>query len=60
LIYILQRTFGFDINQILAPFGISFDSNKFGSSFNWLLTPLNNSIDKAKDFWNLIWHNVPK
>ena len=60
LIYILQRIFGFDIGQILAPFGISINFDKFSSNFNWLLTPINNFVDKAKDFWNIIWRNVPK
>jgi len=60
LIYILQKYFGFDVSNILAPFGISFDFNEFASSFNWLLTPLNNVIDQIKNFLNSILGNLPK
>ena len=60
LFYALQRIFGFDVGKILAPFGISFDFNKFYSNFSWILTPINNFIDKAASFWKFIWHNVPQ
>ncbi len=59
-IYFLQQFFGFDINKILAPFGIFINFNKFASSFNWLLTPINHFLDQLKNFWDFIWHNVPK
>lgn len=59
-IYILQKFFNFDISQILAPFGISIDLNKFASGFNWLLTPINQGIEEIKNLWNAFWHNIPK
>ena len=60
LLYILQKYFGFNVSEILAPFGISFDFNKFSSNFNWLLTPLNNAIEQIKYFFISLWNNVPK
>lgn len=60
LIYILQRFFGFNLGQVLAPFGISFDSNNWGSGLNWLLGPINYYVDQIKIFLSFIWGNFPK
>jgi len=60
LIYILQRFFGFDIDKVLAPFGVSLNSGKWGFSFDWILGPLNYYIDKIKEFVVFIFGNLPK
>jgi len=59
LIYILQRFLGFNLNHILAPFGISF-SPDWESIFGWLLKPINYFTDQIKSFLTFIWHNIPK
>lgn len=59
-IYLLQKYFGFNIDKILAPFGISLNLNKLGLNLNWLLGPINNYIDQIKNFLNSIFQNVPK
>ena len=60
LIYISQRFFGFDLDKILAPFGISLNLNKWGSSLNWILGPVNYYIDQIKNFLNFISGNFTK
>lgn len=60
LIYLLQRFFGFSADQILAPFGISFNSGKWALSFNWLLGPANYYISQIEAFAAHAWQNVPK
>jgi len=59
-IYLLQRFFGFDIGQILKPFGLSVNLDKLYSSISWILTPISYLIDKAEKFFNFISGNVPK
>jgi hypothetical protein len=59
-IYLLQRLFGFNLNQILAPFGISFDISHWGLNLNWIMTPINYFVDQFKNLLNIIWANVPK
>ena len=60
LIYVLQRYFGFDPGKILSPFGISFDTSKWGSSFNWIFEPINYFIDKGLSIFSSLWAKVPK
>ena len=59
-IYILQKFFGFNLNQVLTPFGISFNSSKWGLGLNWLLGPINYFIEQIKTFLSFIWGNFPK
>jgi hypothetical protein len=51
LIYLLQRFFGFNLNQIFDPFGVNLD---------WLLNSLDYYTDRGKNFLNLIWENFIK
>jgi hypothetical protein len=60
LIYLLQRFFGFNLDQILAPFGISLNLNNWGQSFNWILEPINYYINIATSLFHSLWQNVPK
>jgi len=60
LIYFLQRFFGFDLNRILSPFGISLNLNKLYLSISWILLPINYLIDQVKNFLIYIWGNIPK
>ena len=61
LIYLLQRFFGFNLDQVLAPFGISFNSSKWsGLNLNWILGPANYYVDQIKNFMSYIWGNFPK
>jgi len=57
-VYVLQRFFGFNINEILAPFGISLNMGKWAFNFNDVLWPANTYIDKLRTFGNLIWQNM--
>jgi hypothetical protein len=59
-IYLLQRFFGFNLDQVLAPFGISLNSGKWGLNLNWILGPANYYIDQIKTFLTFIWGNFPK
>jgi len=59
-IYILKNFFNFDLSQVLAPFGITVDLNKFGSAFKWILTPIDQGINEIKNLWNAFWQNIPK
>ncbi|MCX6718528.1 MAG: hypothetical protein NTY81_02935 [Candidatus Staskawiczbacteria bacterium] len=60
LIYLLQRFFGLNLDEIFAHFGISLNSSKWGPSLNWLLSPVNYCTDQIISFFNFIWKNVPK
>ncbi len=60
LIYVLQRYFGFDVDKILSPFGVSVNVDKWNQSFDWILTPANYYLDQAKTFFNFIWGNFIK
>lgn len=60
LIYLLQRFFGFDVDKVLAPFGISLNINGWGSSFSWLTGPINYVIETGKSLINFISGNFPK
>jgi len=60
LIYLLQRFFGFNIDKILAPYGISLDINGWLSKLNWLLNPINYLINKGTSIFHSLWANVPK
>jgi len=60
LLYLLQRFFGFNIDNALASFGISLDLNKWVVKFNWIFSPANYYIDQARNFANYIWNNIPK
>jgi hypothetical protein len=51
LIYILQRFFGFNLNQVFGPFGINLD---------WILNPTDYFVNQAQNFLNNIWQNIPK
>lgn len=54
LIYLLQKFFGVNLNQILTPFGISFDINNESSWISWILNPFKYFIDQAKILLNFI------
>jgi len=60
IISLLQRFFGFNFSQILAPFGISLNLNNWGLNLNWILGPANYYIDQVKNFLNFIWENFFK
>jgi len=60
LIYLLQRFVGFNIDQILAPFGISFKSSTWGLNFNWLSNPIGYLTNQAETFFRFMWGNLPK
>ncbi len=59
-IYLLQRFFGFNLNNVLSPFGITVDLNKWQMNFGWLLSPLNYIANQADNFLNFIWQNITK
>ncbi len=60
VVTLLQRFFGFDIDQILSQFGIHLNLNKWILSFNWILGPADRYIDQIKNFLNFIWSRVLK
>ena len=60
LLYILQRFFGFDFDKVLAPFGVSLNTNNWGLNFNFITTPINYITGLIKPFINFILQNVPK
>ena len=60
MIFLLQRIFGFNIDEVLAHFGISLNLNEWASSLNWILGPANDYIDQAKSLFNGLLQNVPK
>jgi hypothetical protein len=51
LIYLLQRFFGFNLDQILTPFGISLNLSKW--NFNWILESAKYYTNQAKIFLNI-------
>ena len=59
-LYLLQRFFGFDIDKILAPFGISLNLKGWGFNLDWLLGPAGYFIDKTKDIFGYALQNIPK
>lgn len=60
LIYLLQRFLGFNFGQILAPFGISFNSSKWGLNLNWVSGSINFFINKLESFFSYLLGNLPK
>ena len=60
LLYILNRFTGFDFNQILSSFGISFNLSKWNINMDWILDPINNNLDKIIKIFSDLWENVPK
>ena len=58
-IYLLQRFFGFDLSNVLSPFGISLNLGKWNLGINWILGPTNYYIEQIKTFLNFIWGNFP-
>ena len=60
LLYLLQRFFGFNIDQVLTPFGISLKSSSWNMNLNWILGPANYYVDQIKNFSTFIWGNFPK
>ena len=60
LIYLLQRFFGFSLDQMLAPFGISLNLNKWALNLGWLLAPINYFINQIGSIFHVMWGNVPK
>lgn len=59
-IYLLQRYLGFDINKILAPFGVSINSQKWNFNISWIFAPVNYCINLVNNFLKHIWSNTPK
>ena len=59
-LYFLQKLFGFNLNQLLTPLGISFDLNKWIDSFGWILSPATYYMEKIKSFFVYILGNYPK
>lgn len=60
LAYLLQRLFGFSIDKLLEPFGVSLGIDSWISKIEWIFSPLNSFVEKIKSFINYIWANVPK
>ena len=60
LIYLLQRFFGFSLDQILAPFGISFNLNNWGFNLDWIMNPINSLINQSESFTKPFLNNLPK
>ncbi|MCX6722279.1 MAG: hypothetical protein NTY04_03790 [Candidatus Staskawiczbacteria bacterium] len=60
LIYLLQRFLGFDVDKVLAPFGVSLNISNWGSSFSWITGPLTSIVDQAKGLISFITGNFPK
>lgn len=58
-IYILQRSFHFDLSRVLAPFGINLNLSKI-PYINLVLEPANRYIDQGKNFLDSIWQNASK
>jgi hypothetical protein len=59
-VYLLQHYLGFDINKMLAPFGISFNPNNWGSHLDWIFKPVNYCINLVSNFLKNIWPNIHK
>ena len=60
LIYILQKYFGFSIDKVLSPFGISLNTSKWGLNLNWLSGPIDYCINQAESFFHYMWQSIPK
>lgn len=60
LFSLLQKFFGFNIDQVLAPFGISLNITKWVSNFNWITDPADYFVNQIKDFAGSILDNIPK
>ena len=60
IVFLLQRFFGFNIDNVLAPLGINLNLNSWISKFNWIFAPFNGYIDQAKGFISFISSNIPK
>jgi hypothetical protein len=59
-VYLLQRFLNFNLNQLLAPYGVSLDLSKWGLNLNWILGPANYYADQVKNFLIMIWGNLLK
>ena len=60
LVYLLQKYFGFSIDKVLAPFGISFNMSNWNLNLDWLLGPLNALMDKIMSVITPLFNNIPK
>jgi len=58
-LYLLQRFFGFDLNKVLGPLGISVP-NGWNIDLNTIFGPFNYYIEQIKSFASFLWQNVPK
>lgn len=59
-IYLLQRFAGFNFNNILSSFGISWDTSKWSSNFNWISGPVNYYLNQAMSVFHSLWAQTPK
>jgi len=60
LIYLMQKYLGFNIDKVLAPFGISLNSSSWSPTINWILSPIYYLIDQAQKLFEFISGNFPK
>lgn len=60
VIYLLQKFLGFNLDQILAPFGISLNADKWGINVNSILGIAGNYIEQIKGYLNFIGIHIPK
>lgn len=60
LLSLLQKFFGFNLDQVLAPFGISLNAVKWITNFNWITDPSNYFIDQIKGVFSPIIESIPK
>ncbi|MFA6190319.1 MAG: hypothetical protein WC711_02265 [Candidatus Staskawiczbacteria bacterium] len=58
IIYLLQRFFGFDIDKITEPFGISLNSSEWGQNFSWIINPINYVINQIESFIKFVFGNI--
>ena len=56
ILYFLQKYLGFDPNQILSPFGISFKN----INLDWLSAQVDYCLNQIKNLFLPIWKNIPK
>lgn len=54
IIHLLQRM-GFDLDKMLANFGVNLNLNKLISGFDWILTPMDYYINKILSFFSNLW-----
>ena len=59
IIYILQRM-GINFQQLLSPFGISFNAPNFGLNFNWILGPIDYLMNQGISTFTSMWDKVFK